>query len=126
MPPERLLAEASTPQLEALLDRIAAANESDATIARLVGVHRVLLPAAIAAHSEHLQRTTIVADGPTSRALRLALADETPDQQAGEQVLQALLDDPASRVRADELQRGLEADLEAAGGLVPAPVGAAD
>jgi hypothetical protein len=116
-----LLADAATPDLDALLDRVASTGQGDGTVLRLVAVHRVLLPAAIAAHTEHLRRTTIVADLPTARALRMALADETTDQQAGEQLLQALLADASKADRAAQRQRALEADLEAAGGLIPGP-----
>lgn len=62
---------------------------AEATLDRLVAVYRVVLPRLAAAYREHLARTSPVADAPTARWLRAAVADVVSDQAAGEQLLAA-------------------------------------
>ena len=51
-------------------------QDAELTVEKLVGVYRVLLPRKIAAYTTHLQHANPVSDGPTIRALELALHDE--------------------------------------------------
>ena len=51
-------------------------EQGTATIEKLVGVFRVLLPHKIAAYTYHLNSTSSITDAPTQRSLRFALADE--------------------------------------------------
>jgi len=88
------------------------------TIERLAGVHRVLLPRLVAAHSEHLEATSPVADAPTIRTLRLVLSDECEDQRAGERLLQSLLASRADVERAAAQQAAVESLLVDAGPLL--------
>ena len=88
------------------------------TIERLAGLHRCLLPRLWAAHADHLERASAVADAPTIRTLRLVLSDLVEDQRAGERLLQRLLVDPVDIRRAAERQAGLECLLVAAGPLL--------
>lgn len=51
--------------------------------ARLAAVYEVALPQVRASYEQHLAQTTPVTDGPTIRALRLALTDLADDTRAG-------------------------------------------
>jgi hypothetical protein len=84
------------------------AVQADSTIERLAGLYRVVLPRLIASYTDHLSRTTAVADGPTIRALRLVLADEIEDWRAGEILVQELLRTPDDVDRACAHQARLE------------------
>jgi hypothetical protein len=64
---------------------------ADRTGARLVALYRVALPHLIAGYTDHLARATVVTDGPTIRALRLALADVEHDRQAGDDLIGSLV-----------------------------------
>jgi len=103
------------PGAEAVLNRLAAA---DGTIERLVGVHRVVLPRLVAAHAEHLDACSPVADGPTMRTLRLVLQDEGEDQRAGERLLQRLLRSQGDVERAAAHQALIESLLVEGGPLL--------
>lgn len=87
------------------------------TVEKLVGVYRVLLPRKIAAYTTHLQHANPVSDGPTIRALELALHDELDDWRAGELLVQSLLTNGSLVERAARRQATLEALLVAVGGL---------
>jgi hypothetical protein len=56
----------------------------DGVAARLHAVYGVALPQLIDDYTDHLEHTTVVADGPTTRVLRLVLADLADDLTAGE------------------------------------------
>jgi len=98
---------------QTLVDALAAPPGEGGTVDRLVGLYRVTLPALVATYTDHLDRTSPVADGPTIRALRLVLADEEDDRRAGDALLDALLTGPDERARAD----AREAELRALVGL---------
>ncbi len=106
---------AAAPGIEPVVERIAAATH---TVARLVGVHRVLLPRLSAAHAAHLESASPVSDGPTIRTLRLVLQDELEDQRAGERLLQALLRSPVDVERAARHHAALDSLLAEAGSLL--------
>ena len=113
MRPDRLTVPAND-QVVALLDAI---SEADATIERLVGAYRVLLPRKIAAYTHHLERSSAVADAPVIRSLRFALGDEMDDWRAGEMLLQSLISTADEVGRAARHQARLEALAIAAGGV---------
>lgn len=102
----------ATAEIEEAVASIAAAT---ATIERLVGVHRVLLPRVAAAHAQHLGVASPVADAPTIRTLRLVLQDEDEDQQAGERLLHDLLHSRVEGERASAHQAAIESLLAGAG-----------
>lgn len=97
---------------------VAALAEATGTVERLVGVHRVLLPRLAAAHADHLERASPVADGPTVRTLRFVLQDEQEDQRAGERLLHQLLQTRADVERAAAHQAAVESLLVEAGPLL--------
>ena len=103
---------APAPGVGPVVDLVARA---EGTVERLVGVHRVLLPRMVTAHTEHLERVTPVADGPTIRTLRLVLSDEVEDQRNGERLLQGRLRTRADVERAAAHQAAVESLLVEAG-----------
>ena len=79
-----------TPADATTAERIGSLAAAKGTVEKLAGLYEVVLPALVDAYTEHLERTTPVADGPTIRALRLVLADEEADARTGERVLRSL------------------------------------
>lgn len=58
----------------------------DGVAARLDAVYGVALPQLVDSYTDHLEHTTVIADGPTTRVLRLVLADLADDRAAGEEL----------------------------------------
>jgi len=93
---------------------------------RLTGLYRVVVPRLIVSYDRHLVRTSPVTDGPTIRALRLVLRDQHESWQAGELLIQGLLERPHDAAVAAATQRRLESIVVGAGvrpGLLPWPTG---
>ena len=102
------------------VEALAAPEAPELTIEKLVGVYRVLVPHAVTAYGQHLDRTSPVSDGPTIRALRLILSDQVDHWHEGEALLQAQLRSDADVERASSHQRPLERLLVTAGGIAGA------
>jgi hypothetical protein len=97
---------------------------SGTQIGRLAGLFRVVLPRLIASYTRHAESASSISEGPTLRALRLVLRDETEAWVAGEALVQGLLHTSEAVVAAAKLVVGLEIRLTDAGvipGLVPWP-----
>jgi hypothetical protein len=91
---------------------------------RLVGLFRVVLPRLIASYTRHAESASPISEGPTLRALRLVLRDETEAWVTGEALVQGLLDTSEAVVAAGKLVISLEIRLTDAAvipGLVPWP-----
>lgn len=58
----------------------------DGVAARLDAVYGAALPQLVDGYTDHLEHTSVIADGPTTRVLRLVLADLADDRAAGEQL----------------------------------------
>jgi hypothetical protein len=104
--------------LEGLADAAARAvgglepERSDvATVARLAGAYRVVLPRLVSAYRVHLAAASPVADGPTRRSLGMGLADAVEDWAEGETLLQRFLVDPVAVRAAAETVTSLESVL---------------
>lgn len=97
-----------SPSLAAVVDTVA---EAPATLDRLVGAYRVLLPRLVGVYTAHLRACTPVSDGPVIRALTLVLRDEAEGWRDGELLVQSLLDSGARVREAADHQARLEADL---------------
>lgn len=123
MNPDRL----TVPPNDELVRFVAALTEPeapDATIEKLVGVYRVLLPALIAAYTYHLNNTSTITDAPTIRSLKFCLDDLFEDWRDGEMLLQSLIETPEEVRRAAEHQVALQTILLAAGGIAgPGTIG---
>jgi hypothetical protein len=116
MDPERLTAPANE-GVAAFMAAVAEPEAAGATIEKLVGVYRVLIPHKVAAYTFHLNHTSGITDGPTIRALRFILADEAEDWRDGEMLIQSLLGTSEEVERASRHQARLESLLVAAGGI---------
>jgi hypothetical protein len=81
------------------------------TIERLAGLYRVVLPHKISAYRAQRAATDVLAEGATTRALDLVLADEIADWQEGEALLQSRLSSAAEVARAAQHQARLESLL---------------
>lgn len=92
----------------------------DAVLARLAGLYRVVLPRLVVSYQGHLALTSPVTDAPVVRALRLVLADEIEDWQAGERLVQGLLT-PGDLAAVHAAQRRVEEAVVAVG-TGPGPV----
>lgn len=103
--------------VDAFMDALGEPRGSDQTVEKLVGLYRVLVPHKVAAYTHHRERTTAVADAPTTRALDLALRDEVDGWLEGNRLLASLLLDEGDVRRAADHQARLESLLVSAGGI---------
>lgn len=105
-PPHDLAAEA-----------IAALAEPAATVERLAGLYRVVVPRLVAATAARLEGTSPVAEAALARSLRFVLADDLDEWRDGEALLQSLIAsaDEVDRVAAHQAR--IEKLVVAAGGL---------
>lgn len=96
---------------------LAQPEPTEATVTRLVGVYRVLLPRMVVAYSAHLRLASAVCDGPVIRVLQLVVREETEEWARGEAAVQALLG-AEDQLRSAALHQGpLEWTLVSAGGV---------
>ena len=100
--------------LAAVLDAVA---EPRATLERLVGAYRVLVPRLVVAYAAQREAASTVADRPLRRALGLMLADEVEGWRAGEELVQAWVASPVEAELAGRHAARVEGLLVAAGGL---------
>ena len=84
--------------------------EMEHSVARLAGLSRVVLPRLAGRYRSHLAATSPVAEAPTRRSLRMALADIAGDRDDSGDALHLLLSDAAAL----EAGAGAVARLEAA------------
>lgn len=101
----------------AFFDALEDAEGAGGSIEKLTGLYRVVVPRMISGYTRLLASMSPVSDGPTIRALRLAIADETEDWQEGEGLLQALLVTPGDVAASASWQARIETLLVDAGGL---------
>lgn len=107
------------PGPDALLTPTMAEREAFALVSDLVGssqgaqmvvAYQSLLPALHRALTEHLERTTTVADGPIRRMLRIALTDVDTDLASGVGPMEAVLAAPGERDHAERISAQLSAN----------------
>jgi hypothetical protein len=111
------VSEPSSPEFVAFMDELERPEAPHQTVARLVGVYRVLKPHLLAAYEWHLTQANPVYEPPTRRILTRAAEDERRHISAGETILLHLIASPALRERAGIWQGRLEARLVMAGGV---------
>jgi len=102
--------------LEALAD-------APSSLERLAGLYRVVVPRLLTTYGRHLRRAVPVTDAPVVRALHLVRTDELAAWQAGEALVQSLVDGPGASQAAAIVGR-LEGSLAGVApglGLVPWP-----
>ena len=118
--PSRLLDHEGADQ--ALVDLFSAVRDSPSPPAFLLAISSVLLPALRDAYKDYLQASDEIADGPTHRFLRLALAEKTEQIAAFERWTEtALAEQPHSRAGAEDFAAGVSARLTAIGGVGVGP-----
>lgn len=105
----------ANPAVAALFRELVDANATWSTLEKLVAVYRVLIPRMVTMYSSHLQHQAD--DNHLQRALRLVIADEATAWRVGETHLQSLLVDAEAIDRAVGVQRRLESQVLASGGL---------
>lgn len=116
MDPARLTM-APNPELETFMDALADNERLDDSLAKLVGLYRVLLPHLISAYTFHRNNTATISDAPTIRSLDLALADDIEEWRDGEMMIQSLIHGGDDVDRAAVHQASMEKLMLAAGGV---------
>jgi len=106
--------------LVAFVEALAAPEAPELTLEKLVGAYRVLVPHAVNAYRQHLDGTSPISDGPTTRVLRLVLSDQLEHWREGEVLLQTQLRSDTDVDRASSHQLRLEKLLVASGGIAGA------
>ncbi|MGH9148998.1 MAG: hypothetical protein ACRD0F_01485 [Acidimicrobiales bacterium] len=93
------------PAVVALFGAVAAPT---ATLERLVGAYRVVLPRLLATYDRHCRRANPASDGPMVRALQRISADEVEEWRAGEAMVQECVREALGVRRAADHQVRLE------------------
>jgi uncharacterized ferritin-like protein (DUF455 family) len=122
--PSRLLEHEGADQ--ALVELFSAVKNSPSPSAFLLPIAKVLLPALRDAYKDYLKASDEIADGPTHRFLRLALA-EKKEQIAAFEVWAntSLAEQPHSRASAEDFAAAVEARLSEIGGVGVGPASSA-
>jgi len=97
------------------------AGDRGATLDRLAGLSRVVLPRLITAYGRHAEAGSAMADGPVLRTLRLVLTDDVADWREGEALVQSLVRTAGDAERAAAVVARLESLLGADGLTAPLP-----
>ncbi len=105
------------PALEELVEALEAPQAPDTTLAVLVGIYRVVVPAKVVAYAAHLAAASPVSDAPVIRSLRFALHDEHEGWEEGESLIQARCTSSEAVEAAGDHQVSLQRFLVRAGGL---------
>ena len=92
-------------------------DDADATIEKLVGIYRVLVPHLLATYSFHQRVTSDIVDAPTVRLLKFMIDDDVEQLITGEMMIQDLARTPALRERAGKWQTHLDVMLAKSGGV---------
>jgi hypothetical protein len=90
-----------------------------ATIDRLAGLYRAVMPRLAASYAVHLDAVSAIADPALRRSLRQVAADTVDDWADGERLLQSLLTSLDDVARAGRAQAQVESVLVSGGGLTP-------
>lgn len=92
-------------------------EDPDATIEKLVGVYRVLVPHLLATYSFHQRVTSDIVDAPTVRILKFMIDDDIEQVICGEMMIEDLARTPKLRTRAGKWQTHLDVLLAKSGGV---------
>ena len=99
------------------VEELTSPDDADATIEKLVGVYRVLVPHLLATYTFHQKVTSDIVDAPTVRILGFMLADDMNQLVEGEMMIQDLARSEALRERAGKWQTHLDVLLARSGGV---------
>lgn len=112
---------APSPEARAVFDALAAMNGPDDTIERLHVLYGVLLPQLVAVYVAAGAVASSVAERPTIRALTLIGRDDADDLIEGRGLLDLMTEGPGATVELGADLAARLAELDARGGLLPAP-----
>jgi hypothetical protein len=110
-------AEPANDDFAAFMQELMSPDDADATIEKLVGVYRVLVPHLLATYSFHQRVTSDIVDSPTVRVLKFMIDDDVEQLITGEMMIQDLARSPKLRTRAGKWQLHLDVMLAASGGV---------
>ena len=102
-------------RLDAFLDEVLWADDTEE---RIVGLYGVLRPAVLAACKAHRDRLNQLVAQPTRRLLRILIGDDEETAEWGDAAVLVAVKDPATAARCAVWRSHLEAYLMAAGGVV--------
>ncbi len=92
-------------------------DDPDATVEKLVGVYRVLVPHLLAVYSFHQRVTSDIVDAPTVRSLKFMIDDDVEQFITAEMMIQDLARTTKLRTRAGKWQTHLDVLLAKSGGV---------
>ena len=110
-------AEPANDSFAAFMQELTSPEDPDATIEKLVGVYRVLVPHLLATYSFHQRVTSDIADAPTVRILKFMIDDDVEQLICGEMLIQDLARTAKLRTRAGKWQTHLDVLLAKSGGV---------
>ncbi|HVX17484.1 MAG TPA: hypothetical protein VHA73_05570 [Acidimicrobiales bacterium] len=106
------------------MSELTSPDDADATIEKLVGTFRVLVPHLLATYSFHQRVTSDIVDAPTVRNLKFMIDDDIEQIITGEMMIQDLARTTKLRTRAGKWQTHLDVLLAKSGGAAgPATLG---
>jgi hypothetical protein len=118
LPPNLRMADIRKPPNPEFASFVAALQDQDDELLRIVGLYRVLKPHVAAYYRHHVVVTDPICDAPTVRALNAIVAEEEDHIRWGQAIYEELARTPADRRRAVAWQDELEQLLVAGGSVV--------
>jgi hypothetical protein len=117
-------AEPANEEFATFMAELTSPDDADATVEKLVGIYRVLVPHLLATYSFHQRVTSDIVDAPTVRILGFMIADDVEQVITGEMMIQDLARTTKLRQRAGKWQTHLDVLLAKSGGVAgPATLG---
>lgn len=110
-------AEPANADFAEFMEELTSPDDADATIEKLVGIYRVLVPHLLATYSFHQRVTSDIVDAPTVRLLKFMIDDDVEQLITGEMMIQDLARSPKLRTRAGKWQLHLDVMLAKSGGV---------
>ncbi len=99
------------------MEELTSPDDPDATIEKLVGIYRVLVPHLLATYTFHQKVTSDIVDAPTVRILKFMIDDDVTQLIEGEMLIQDLARSEALRERAGKWHTHLDVLLARSGGV---------
>lgn len=115
--PDEERSEPANDAFSEFMQELTSPDDPDATIEKLVGVYRVLVPHLLAVYSFHQRVTSDIVDAPTVRILKFMIDDDVEQLICGEMMIQDLARTAKLRVRAGKWQSHLDVLLGKSGGV---------
>jgi hypothetical protein len=110
-------AEPANEEFATFMAELTSPEDADATIEKLTGIYRVLVPHLLATYSFHQRVTSDIVDAPTVRILKFMIDDDIEQVITGEMMIQDLARTAKLRTRAGKWQTHLDVLLAKSGGV---------